>query len=92
MAFLVYFYFLQNEKNAYGLKKPMVIGEFSQAAGAGMNITEQFEYIYNNGYSGAWSWQANALGKNSDSLETQLKGLRTLKGRSDHGYIQVILD
>lgn len=82
----------KNEKKAYGLKKPMIIGEFSQAAGAGMNITKQFEYIYNNGYSGAWSWQANALGKNSDSLETQLKGLRTLKSRSDHGYIQVILD
>lgn len=82
----------KNKKKNYGLKKPVVVGEFSQASGAGMNITSLFGYIYNNGYSGAWSWQANSMGKNSDSFAIQMTGLQSLKGRSDHGVIHIKLD
>ena len=67
----------------YGLGKPNVIGEFSQSGGDGRDITTQFDWAYTQGYSGAWSWQANASGENSDNFPNQARGLNSLRGRND---------
>ncbi|KAL8576152.1 hypothetical protein ACOMHN_027807 [Nucella lapillus] len=63
----------------YALDKPLVLAEFSQVGGAGMTITDQFLWAYQKGYSGAWGWQAIGMGQGSDSLQTQVKGINTLK-------------
>ncbi|KAK6195091.1 hypothetical protein SNE40_000589 [Patella caerulea] len=67
----------------YGLGKPFVIAEFNQVKGAGMDITAQFNYAYNNGYAGAWSWHIKADGSDTDSTDNQLRGLRSLRGKTD---------
>ncbi|XP_064600905.1 mannan endo-1,4-beta-mannosidase-like [Liolophura sinensis] len=39
----------------YHQTKPIVIGEFNQVSGGGMDIVDQFAWAYNKGYSGAWT-------------------------------------
>ncbi|XP_076443072.1 mannan endo-1,4-beta-mannosidase-like isoform X2 [Babylonia areolata] len=68
-----------HEMEDYRLDKPLVLAEFSQVGGAGWTITDQFLWAYQKGYSGAWSWQAVGTGSGSDSLETQVRGINTLK-------------
>jgi len=46
--------------------KPLVIGEFSSSASPGMSIQSMYQYAKNNGYEGAWAWQA-AGGPQSDT-------------------------
>lgn len=68
---------------AYQLSKPNVIGEFSQDGGDGRDITTMYEWAYSEGYSGAWSWQANGSGENSDDFDTQARGLERIRDRND---------
>ncbi|XP_078583245.1 mannan endo-1,4-beta-mannosidase-like [Branchiostoma floridae x Branchiostoma japonicum] len=66
--------------------KPIVIGEFSQARGAGMTITEQFNRAYSRGFAGAWSWHYladRADDTATDASATQLIGLRELRFKND---------
>ncbi|XP_050396881.1 mannan endo-1,4-beta-mannosidase [Patella vulgata] len=73
-----------NHKAAeYGLNKPFVIGEFNQVSGGGKDITALFDYAYNNGYAGAWSWHLLGTGSNSDNAATQLRGLRFMRYKND---------
>lgn len=76
---------LMIRNDEYGLHKPNVIGEFSQEGGDGRDISDLFEWTYTQGYSGGWSWQANAGGNNADDFDTQAKGTQHLKGRDGEG-------
>ncbi|XP_046582030.1 mannan endo-1,4-beta-mannosidase-like [Haliotis rubra] len=67
----------------YGLKKPLVVAEFNQVSGAGMDIVDQFKHLYTTGYAGGWTWHIRAEGSNSDSPATQMRGLLSLKGKDD---------
>ncbi|KAK6195089.1 hypothetical protein SNE40_000587 [Patella caerulea] len=67
----------------YGLSKPFVIAEFNQVSGEGMDITEQFQWAYDKGYSGAWTWHLHADGSNTDSTANQLRGLKYMKDKND---------
>ncbi|XP_046582031.1 mannan endo-1,4-beta-mannosidase-like [Haliotis rubra] len=67
----------------YGLKKPLVVAEFNQVSGAGMDIVDQFKHLYTSGYAGGWTWHAKADGANSDSTANQMRGLLSLKGKVD---------
>ncbi len=62
----------------YGLPRPLVVGEFSQIAGAGMTSAQQYLYAYKHGYAGAWGWQANGSGEGSDSFATLESGMRAV--------------
>ena len=49
-----------------------------------MTSEEQFLWAYRYGYSGAWSWCATqSAGKAVDSIATQMRGMKTLKGKHD---------
>ena len=39
-------------------------------------------HAYTSGYSGAWTWQANGGGTDSDNLAEQQDALSTLRGRN----------
>ncbi|KAI8798260.1 mannan endo-1 4-beta-mannosidase [Biomphalaria glabrata] len=45
-----------NSFSDYGVSKPILVGEFWTQDGGGMTITQMFDYVYNHGYAGAWSW------------------------------------
>jgi len=84
---------LMIENEEYGLHKPNVIGEFSQEGGDGRDITELYEWAYTQGYSGGWSWQANAGGTKADDFDTQARGTQHLKGRDEKGgKIDIIIN
>lgn len=62
----------------YGLYKPIVVGEFNEVRGGGMDIMEQFIHAYKNKYNGAWSWHAAGTGINSDTWHNQKRGISAL--------------
>ena len=68
---------LQNFK-AFGLNKPLVIGEFNQEMGGGMSIQNLYGYCYDKGYNGAWGWTAESQFNNFDGI-AYLKGRANLK-------------
>ncbi|XP_046582032.1 mannan endo-1,4-beta-mannosidase-like isoform X1 [Haliotis rubra] len=67
----------------YGADRPIIIGEFSQVKGAGMKIEDMFQWAYDKGYAGAWSWQALATGGGSDTIDTQTKALLYMRNKDD---------
>ncbi|XP_012938873.1 mannan endo-1,4-beta-mannosidase [Aplysia californica] len=69
----------------YGLHKPIVVGEFWEQDGGGMDIIEMFKYVYNNGYAGAWSWHLVQRGDN------QRKGIAAIKDKTSNGKIPISL-
>ncbi|KAK7104064.1 mannan endo-1,4-beta-mannosidase-like [Littorina saxatilis] len=69
----------------YKLDKPLVVAEFNSARGAGMTIEAEFTYLYTHGYSGAWSWHANADGGDTDPTDVQMRGIAALKGKHGAG-------
>ncbi|XP_064617065.1 mannan endo-1,4-beta-mannosidase-like [Liolophura sinensis] len=75
--------FLKNADD-YKLDKPIVIAEFSEYCGGGMTINQQYQYAYNHGWSGAWSWHARGpKGSCSDDLITQEDGIRSVRNYND---------
>jgi len=73
----------KNSAGDYGLNKPIVVGEFWEQAGGGMKIDQLFDYIYNHGYGGAWSWDLMNHGQN------QRHGMTKIKGYTSHGKIPI---
>ncbi|PVD25444.1 hypothetical protein C0Q70_13100 [Pomacea canaliculata] len=69
----------------YGLDKPLVVAEFNSHRGGGMSIEQLFQYAYNHGYAGAWSWHANADGSDTDDTNTQIRGITALRGQNGAG-------
>ena len=67
----------------YDFDKPVIIGEFSQKKGGFMTSQEQFSWAYEHGYNGAWSWCALDKDTASDDIETQMKGISTLRNKDD---------
>ncbi|XP_055895021.1 mannan endo-1,4-beta-mannosidase-like [Biomphalaria glabrata] len=67
----------------FGTGKPIVVGEFWEQDGGGMNINQLFEYVYNHGYAGAWSWDLQAHGAN------QRGGISHIKGLTSNGVIPI---
>lgn len=74
---------LQVDASLYKLDKPVIIGEFSQKRGGFMTSPEQFLWAYDHGYSGAWSWCALDADSASDDIETQMRGMSTLRNKDD---------
>ena len=48
-----------------------------------MTSQEQFLWAYEHGYNGAWSWCALDTDQASDDIETQMKGISTLRNKDD---------
>ncbi|NP_001298233.1 mannan endo-1,4-beta-mannosidase-like precursor [Biomphalaria glabrata] len=69
----------------YGTGKPIVVGEFWEQDGGGMNIDQLFDYVYNHGYAGAWSWDLMAHGDN------QRGGISHIKNYNWNGQIGINL-
>lgn len=67
----------------FGLNKPNVVGELSQDGGDGRDITVMFDWAYNQGYAGIWTWQANGGGYHSDDFNTQARGLQFIRNRNN---------
>ena len=65
----------RHNATSYKLSKPLIIGEFSQSGGAGWTTQQQYTYLLQNGYAGAWGWQATGGGTDSDGLLTLSKGI-----------------
>ena len=60
----------------YQTPKPLIVGEFSQAGGAGWTSQQQYSYLFQNGYAGSWGWQATGGGYDSDDLSILSKGIQ----------------
>lgn len=75
------------DADAYGLGKPVVLGEYASVCGAGTSLPDLYSYAYEHGYSGGWSWHYVATGECSDTRQQQQEALKTLKDRSDHGLV-----
>ncbi|ESO92793.1 hypothetical protein LOTGIDRAFT_216450 [Lottia gigantea] len=73
----------KHKASDYGFNRPFVIAEFNQVSGAGMDITEQFAWAYNQGYGGAWTWHLHADGSNTDSTANQLRGMKSVRNKND---------
>ena len=76
---------MQVNAAAYGLSKPVVIGEYASICAAGESIQQLYQYAYDQGYAGAWDWQYNAGGGCADSQATQDAGMNHLRGQSGAG-------
>ena len=49
-----------------------------------MTSEKQFLWAYRHGYSGAWSWCARqGAGESVDDVATQMRGMKSLKGKND---------
>jgi len=74
---------------AFNLNKPLVIGEFASVCSAGESIEALYDYAYNQGYSGAWSWQYNAGGECSDNQDTQDRGTNHIRNNNQNGLVNI---
>ncbi|XP_059147582.1 mannan endo-1,4-beta-mannosidase-like [Physella acuta] len=72
-----------NSAGDYGTGKPIVVGEFWEQDGGGMNINQLFDYVYNHGYAGAWSWDLVGHGDN------QRGGISHIRGYNNNGAISI---
>lgn len=45
--------------SAYGLDKPLVIGEFDNSTMPSLTAAEMYTTIYKGNYNGAWGWAIN---------------------------------
>jgi len=80
--------FLQKADN-FKLPKPLVIGEFAASCAQGEDVTALWNYSYNNGYAGTWSWQYNGGGQCSDNSAQQRQGMTAIKSNTKKGRIAV---
>ncbi|XP_022333894.2 mannan endo-1,4-beta-mannosidase-like [Crassostrea virginica] len=71
---------------AFGLHKPLVIGEFREKDGGGMNINQLYDYAYNHGYAGGWGWS-----ETDGNMANMLRGLNHIKTYHNgaHGTVHV---
>ncbi|BFZ24029.1 hypothetical protein BsWGS_27068 [Bradybaena similaris] len=69
----------------YKTDRPILVGEFWEKSGGGLNINQLFEYIYNHGYAGAWSW--DLVGDGS----VQRPGITHIKDYTSNGRIPVTI-
>ncbi|XP_046583775.1 mannan endo-1,4-beta-mannosidase-like [Haliotis rubra] len=72
----------KHEKSDYKLNKPVIVGEFAARSGGGMAIEALFQYAYDHGYRGAWSWSATDS-YYGDLWETQRKGVASIRYSND---------
>ncbi|XP_046463073.1 mannan endo-1,4-beta-mannosidase-like isoform X1 [Daphnia pulex] len=71
---------------SYKLDKPLVIGEFATVCGGPESSPTLFQYSYDNGYQGVWSWSYNGGPTGStccDNQTTQDSGMLQLKGQNN---------
>lgn len=83
------FQFVFNFKHnfgAFGLHKPLVIGEFREKNGAGMTINQLYDHAYNGGYAGGWGWS-----ETDGNMDNMLQGLKHIRNYHSgaHGTIHV---
>ena len=54
----------------------------------GDTTEDLYEYLYINGFNGAWSW---CLGCDKDPVQDDdvIRGIEHLKGRTEHGLVDV---
>lgn len=76
--------------NDYRLNKPLIIGEFAQVCAAGEGVEQLWGHAYNQGYSGAWSWQFNLdNGHCQDGQDAQKRGMESIRYNTANGVIRV---
>lgn len=95
---------MSNKKSSYQLDKPLIIGEFSSVCSARNSPEQMYKHFYEvtvtlkikskslqNDYDGAFGWHLYDEGKGhcSDGKTKTLKGIKSIKGRTDHGQITV---
>ncbi|XP_046463076.1 mannan endo-1,4-beta-mannosidase-like [Daphnia pulex] len=73
--------------SSYGLNKPLVIGEFASVCSQNSDIGNMFQYVYDNGYQGAWSWHYLEQGDCTDSQEAQNIGMTRIKDQTANGAV-----
>lgn len=67
--------------SAFGLDKPIVIGEFSAAScvGSGCDVVSLYAHALSQGFAGAWDWALNADDGNDNAAVAEA-GMRSLRG------------
>ncbi len=68
-----------NKVSDFNLSKPLVIGEFNEQEGGGLNIQKLYGHVYDFGFNGGWGWTAESQFNNFD-------GIQSLKGKP---YVQL---
>lgn len=51
----------------------------------------QAKYLYENGFNGGWSWCLGCDG-NAQHDQDVAEGIEALKGRNDHGVIDITIE
>ncbi|XP_062593358.1 mannan endo-1,4-beta-mannosidase-like [Saccostrea cucullata] len=71
---------------AFGLHKPLVIGEFREKNGGGMTINQLYDHAYNGGFAGGWAWS-----QTDGNMNNMLQGLNHIRNYHNgvHGTIHV---
>lgn len=85
------FYFFQKNAMDFKLTKPIVVGEFSADCAENEGVEYLWSYIYNNNYTGAWSWQYNEVGGCSDTRAVHDQGMGHIKGFTHNGVIPIVI-
>jgi len=82
--------FLKNALD-FKLTKPIVLGEFSADCAENEGVEYLWAHIYNNNYTGAWSWQYNEGGGCADSRAVHDQGMTSIKGYTHNGIIPIVI-
>lgn len=73
------------------MTKPIVVGEFSADCAENEGVEYLWAHIYNNNYTGAWSWQYNEGGGCADSRAVHDQGMTSIKGYTHNGIIPIVI-
>ena len=69
---------IMNNYSAYGITKPLVVGEFNLMNGATESGTWLYQDVYSRGYNGAWGWDL----EKAQWASYLLPGMKSLDGKS----------
>ena len=82
-----------SQKEDYVTDRPLIMGEFSSSCSAGNDVSEMYQYFYENQFDGALGWQMLDEGEGhcSDGKTVTLSGVKHLSERTGNGNIIIDL-
>jgi len=79
------------KESAYGLNKPLIVGEFSTACSESNNAATNYKLLYDSGYAGALSWQYNEGGDCTEHHQQSHDGMKAIMTMTNNGVVKVTI-
>jgi mannan endo-1,4-beta-mannosidase len=73
----------------FNADKPILMGEFATVCSESKDAVKNYQYLYDNGYVGALSWQYNEGGDCADKRSSSDSGMASIKDMTSHGSIRI---